>query len=127
MGIKVKFLEHLGTVETLFIFCSRSLRTIAAKTVSDAAKERGAKDGDMRFTKLTDAEQAEFMELIKDSFDPEFYSEDDLPSLRASKKRWEDEQRRGEATPVPDERCEPLDEDLEPAGDSSDPWRWEHE
>ena len=32
----------------------------------------------MIFTKLTEAEQAEFMELIKDSFDPELYSEDDL-------------------------------------------------
>jgi hypothetical protein len=46
----------------------------------------------MRFTKLTDAEQAEFMELIKDSFDPELYTEDDLPMLRASKKKFEDEQ-----------------------------------
>ena len=48
-------------------------------------------------TKLTDAEQAEFMELIKDSFDPELYTEDDLPRLRANKKKWEEEQQREEA------------------------------
>lgn len=80
----------------------------------------------MRFTKLTEAEQAEFSELIKDSFDPELYSEDDLPMLRASKKRWEEEQRREEATPVPD-KCGGLsDEDLEPPSDWSDPWRWDY-
>jgi hypothetical protein len=49
--------------------------------------------GYVRFTKLTDAEQAEFMELIKDSFDPELYDEDDLPMLRARKKEWDEEQR----------------------------------
>ena len=47
----------------------------------------------MRFTKLTEAEQAEFMELIKDSFDPELYLEDDLPMLRALKKKWEEEEK----------------------------------
>jgi hypothetical protein len=66
----------------------------------------------MRFTKLTEAEQAEFMELIKDPFDPELYSEDDLPMLRASKKRWEEEQRRENASPAdesPSEELEPAD------------------
>lgn len=77
-----------------------------------------------KFTKLTEAEQAEFMELIKDSFDPELYSEDDLPSLRASRKRWEEEQRRGQETPASEECSELLDEDLEPP---SDPRRWERE
>ncbi|MGB6247857.1 MAG: hypothetical protein WBF54_02020 [Terriglobales bacterium] len=55
----------------------------------------------MRFTKLTDAEQAEFMELIKDSFDPDLYDEDDLPMLRARKKEWDEEQRL-EETPQAD-------------------------
>jgi len=55
----------------------------------------------VRFTKLTEAEQAEFLELIKDSFDPELYSEDDLPMLRAREKQWEEEQRLQEA-PQPD-------------------------
>lgn len=73
-------------------------------------------DTNMKFTKLTEAEQSEFMELIKDSFDPELYSEDDLPMLRASKKKWEEEQRQ-EATPVQDECSGSLDEDLEPASD----------
>jgi len=81
----------------------------------------------MKFTKLTEAEQAEFMELIKDSFDPELLTEDDLPWLRASKKRWEEEQRREEETPASDECGEPLDEDLEPPSDWFDPMRWERE
>jgi len=81
----------------------------------------------MRFTNLTEAEQAEFMELIKDSFDPELLTEDDLPMLRASRKRWEEEQRQGQETPASDECSEPLDEDLEPPSDWSDPWRWERE
>lgn len=78
----------------------------------------------MRFTKLTEAEQAEFMELIKDSFDPDLFSEDDLPSLRASRKRWEEEQQRGEANLAPDECSDPLDEDLEAPSEPFDPWRW---
>lgn len=85
-------------------------------------------DGTKRnFTKLTEAEQAEFMELIKDSFDPDLFSEDDLPSLRASKKRWEEEQRRGETTPTPDGCDGPCEEDLELLNDSFDPWRWGRE
>ncbi len=84
-------------------------------------------DTKRKFTKLTDAEQAEFMELIKDSFDPELYTEDDLPSLRASRKRWEEEQRQGQETPASDECSEELDEDLEPPSDWSNPWRWDRE
>ena len=84
-------------------------------------------DGDMRFTKLTEAEQAEFLELAKDCFDPELLTEDDLPWLRASRKRWEEKQRREEAMPVPDECSWPLDEDLEPPSDLFDPRLWEHE
>jgi hypothetical protein len=81
----------------------------------------------MKFTKLTEAEQAEFLELTRDCFDPDFYSEDDLPMLRASRKRWEEGQRREEATPVPDECSGPLDEDVEPPSDWFDPWRWDRE
>jgi hypothetical protein len=77
-----------------------------------------------KFTKLNEAEQAEFMELIKDSFDPDLFTEDDLPMLRASRKRWEEEQRREEAAPVPDECDGPCDEDLEIPTGSFDPWRW---
>jgi hypothetical protein len=80
-----------------------------------------------KFTKLTEAEQAEFLELAKDCFDPELLTEDDLPWLRASKKRREEEQRREEETPASDECSEPLDEDLEPPSDWSAPWRWERE
>jgi hypothetical protein len=53
-----------------------------------------------KFTKLTEAEQAEFTELAKDCFDPDLLTEDDLPLLRASRKKWEEEQRRGEGTPA---------------------------
>lgn len=78
----------------------------------------------MKFTKLTEAEQAEFVELVKDSFDPELYSEDDLPMLRASRKRREEEQRRERETPVPDECDGPFEEGLEIPSDPFDPWRW---
>jgi hypothetical protein len=44
----------------------------------------------MKFTKLTEAEQAEFLELTKDCLDPELYSEEHLPMLRALKKKWEE-------------------------------------
>jgi hypothetical protein len=79
----------------------------------------------MRFTKLTEAEQAEFLELAKDCFDPELLTEDDLPWLRASKKRWEEEQRREAETPASDECSDPLDKDLEPPSDWFDPRRWD--
>jgi hypothetical protein len=79
-----------------------------------------------KFTKLTEAEQAEFLELTKDCFDPELHTEDDLPWLRANRKRWEEEQRQGQETTASDESSEELDEDLEPPSDSSDPWRWDY-
>jgi hypothetical protein len=81
-------------------------------------------DTKRKFTKLTEAEQAEFLELIKDSFDPDLFAEDDLPMLRASRKRWEEEQRRAKETPAPDECDRPCDEDLEQPSDPFDPWRW---
>jgi hypothetical protein len=80
-----------------------------------------------KFTKLNETEQAEFMELIEDSFDPDLYTEDDLPLLRASRQRWEEEQRRGDETPLPDECGEPLDEDLEPPSDWLDQRCWQRE
>ncbi len=66
----------------------------------------------MRFTKLTDVEQAEFMELIKDSLDPELYDEDDLPALRENKKRFEETQGQEDETPAmedPEEEWEPYE------------------
>lgn len=77
-----------------------------------------------KFTKLTEAEQAEFTELISDSFDPDLYLEDDLPMLRASRKKLEETHRREKAAPVPDECDGPCDEDLEQLSDSFDPWQW---
>jgi hypothetical protein len=63
-----------------------------------------------KFTKLTDAEQAEFMELTKDSFDPGLYTEDDLPMLRANKREFEEEQRQEEG------RIQPRDRAVRPRG-----------
>jgi hypothetical protein len=45
----------------------------------------------VKFTKLTEAEQAEFLELTKDCIDPEVLTEDDLPWLRALRKKWEEQ------------------------------------
>lgn len=73
---------------------------------------------------MTEAEQAEFLEPTKDCFDPDFYSEDDLPMLRVSRTRWEEEQGQGQETPASDECSEELDEDLEPPSDL-DAWRWD--
>ena len=64
----------------------------------------------MEFTKLTEAEQAEFIELTKDSLDPDLWIEDDLPFLRASKKRLEETQGQEDETPAmedPEEEREP--------------------
>lgn len=77
-----------------------------------------------KFMKLTEAEQAEFMELIKDSFDPELFTEDDLPMLRASRKRWEEEQRREKEAPASDDCEGPCEEDFEIPTAPFDPWRW---
>jgi hypothetical protein len=71
---------------------------------------------DEDFTKLTDAERAEFIELLRDSFDPELYEEDDLPMLRANKKKFEEEQQREEGSPA----LESSSEEWEPDGWSSD-------
>ena len=74
----------------------------------------------MKFTKLTAAEQAEFLELTKDCFDPELLTEDDLPMLRASRKKWEKEQRQQPATAC-DEDNEEWDDDLESLTDWFEP------
>jgi hypothetical protein len=67
----------------------------------------------MVFRKLTDAEQVEFMELIRDSFDPELYDEDNLPALRENKRRFEESEKREEGeTPAvedPEEEWEPYE------------------
>ena len=64
-------------------------------------------------TKLTDAERAEFMELIKDSLDPDLYDEDDLPALRENRRRFEESEKREEReTPAvedPEEEWEPYE------------------
>ena len=56
------------------------------------------------------------MELIRDPFDPELYTEDDLPMLRANSKKFEEEQQREEKSPAP----ESSSEKWEPDGWSSD-------
>jgi len=65
----------------------------------------------MKFTKLTDAERAEFIELLRDSFDPKLYDEDDLPMLRANKEKWEEEQRREEAFQTDESSSEETEAD----------------
>jgi len=44
--------------------------------------------------KLTDLEREEFIALAQETFDPELWTEDDLPLLRASRKKFEEEQAR---------------------------------
>jgi hypothetical protein len=41
---------------------------------------------------LTDAERQEFMELVQDTYDPELFTEEDYPMLRAAKEKYEKEQ-----------------------------------
>jgi hypothetical protein len=48
--------------------------------------------------KLTDAERAEFIALAGETLDPEFWDEDDLPLLRANKKKFEKAEGREEET-----------------------------
>jgi hypothetical protein len=43
---------------------------------------------------LTDAERAEFIELTRDSYDPELWTEDDLPFLRKARREYEEAQPR---------------------------------
>jgi hypothetical protein len=71
----------------------------------------------MKFTKLTDAERAEFMELLRDLFDPELYDEDDLPALRENKRRFEEGEKREDEEPP---AVEDPEEEWEPDGWSSD-------
>jgi hypothetical protein len=53
--------------------------------------------------KLTDLEKAEFIALTLDSYDPDLWSEDDLPFLRALKREFEEaqERERGDVVPAP--------------------------
>jgi hypothetical protein len=43
---------------------------------------------------LTDLEREEFLALANATYDPELWSEDELPILRAAKKAFEEEQAR---------------------------------
>jgi hypothetical protein len=79
----------------------------------------------MLFTKLTEAEIAEFMELIRDSFDPELYTEDDLPALRAGRQAGERAETLQERAPTPEhdpEIWEPCDWREEEWPPSFPPW-----
>ena len=76
----------------------------------------------MIFTKLTEAEQAEFIELIKDAFDHELYTEDDLPQLRANRKKWEDDRQRDEQS----YSDEPPGEELETCDGWNEPSHWDY-
>jgi len=57
--------------------------------------------------KLTDLEREEFNALANATYDPELWTEDDLPLLRATKEKWEKEQAQEGADVVPP----PVDED----------------
>jgi len=62
--------------------------------------------------KLTDLEREEFIALAQGTFDPELWTEDDLPLLRAAKKEFEKEQARepGDVLRPPTERDNRDDE-----------------
>jgi hypothetical protein len=53
--------------------------------------------------KLTDAERAEYLALTQNTYDPELFSEEDLPALREAKRQWEEEQARASAVLPADE------------------------
>jgi hypothetical protein len=48
-------------------------------------------DGHMQ---LTDAEREEFLALTQETYDPELWTEDDLPALRAARQEFEEAQQR---------------------------------
>ncbi len=79
----------------------------------------------MRFTKLSEAEIAEFVELVRDKIDPELYTEDDLPALRAGKQACERGEMLQETAPAPEhypEIWEPCDWRAEEWPPSFPPW-----
>ena len=47
--------------------------------------------------KLTDSERAEFIALTQNTYDPELFTEEDLPPLREAKRQWEEKQARESA------------------------------
>jgi hypothetical protein len=49
---------------------------------------------------LTNMEKAEFVELTKDSFDPELWLDEDLPFLREAKRKQRDEERARELNDI---------------------------
>ncbi len=42
--------------------------------------------------KLSESEMQEFIALAQDTYDPEIFTEDDLPALREAKRQWEEKQ-----------------------------------
>jgi hypothetical protein len=60
--------------------------------------------------RLTVLEREEFMALAQDTFDPELWTEDELPLLRAARKEFEEGRPREKASPAP----EIFDEQREP-------------
>jgi hypothetical protein len=53
--------------------------------------------------KLTDSEREEFIALTANTYDPELFTEDDLPLLRGAKRQWEEEQARKSAVLTADQ------------------------
>jgi hypothetical protein len=62
---------------------------------------------------LNDMERAEFISLTQDSFDPELWTEDDLPFLRKAKREYEEEQARERAGALPAEEPTLTEDDDE--------------
>jgi len=56
--------------------------------------------------KLTDLEREEFIALAQETFDPELWTEDELPVLRAARKKSEEGQARETASPAPESSYE---------------------
>jgi hypothetical protein len=71
------------------LFLDFRLRVIVHDVGAGRARESGKEDNGM---KLTDAERQEFVELVQDTYDPELFTEEDYPMLRAAKEKYQKEQ-----------------------------------
>jgi hypothetical protein len=60
---------------------------------------------------LTDSEREEFITLTANTYDPELFTEEDLPALRESKRQWEEEQARASAVLPADQPAMAREED----------------
>lgn len=69
--------------------------------------------------KLTDAERAEYLSLTANTYDPELFTEEDLPALREAKRQWEEEQVRTAAVPPADQSPIADEEDYRAEPDES--------